>query len=469
MLKSRRVCCLLLAVTLFMTFFVTGCGSKEEKKDADKAVDNTVQQTAQNESGNEEGSKEEVTFKELDLSLFAGGWGSQWDEILAEFKKKYPEVEVKTDFDPKSFERLRARIIAGNPPDVSYVGTEFDFFGAIAAGQYRDLNDLFDDTVEGKDIKYKDLFNSDALNAVTYDGKIMAAPFDTGYAGLFYNKKLFKDKGWEAPKNWDEFMTLCGKIKEAGIAPLGYAGIYADYMIWAYLDQAIAAFGGRQAYINAKFAVKDGWYQDSVKKALNTIAELRDKGYFLKGTTALNHTQVQMEMINGKVAFIPCGSWLENEMESSLPEDFEIGFIPLPILDSQGKYVVGTFGNYFGIPAKAKNYEAAKAWIKFCYSEVGQKIMTAHAAIPKLKDISPDAMANLPKSVQKIAKICTADNITYTEDLSGLFYPTLNKTLSDKITMLVLGEITVDKICEDMENECERIRNDSSIPKRTIN
>lgn len=467
MLKARKVFCFLLVLTLFVTIFITGCGGSKENNAT--TAGSSVQQTNGTEKSSDSTTEAKVEFKALDLSIFASGWGSMFDEILTEFKKKYPNVEVKTDFDPKCSERLRARIIAGDPPDVSYASSEFDFFGAIAAGQYRDLNDLFGDKVEGKDITYKDLFNPNALSAITYDGKIMAAPLETGYSGLFYNKKLFRDKGWEIPKNWDEFMALCDKIKAAGIAPIGYPGIYPDYMIWAYLDQAIEAFGGRQEYLNAKYVVKGGWEQESVKKALNTIVEMRDKGYFLKGTTALNHTQVQMELINGKIAFDPCGSWFENEMKSSLPVDFEVGYMPVPIPDAQGKYVVGTFGSYYGIPAKAKNPEAAKAWIEFCYSETAQKIMTSHGAIPKLKNISPDAMSSLPKSVQEIVSTCTADNITYTEDLSALFYPTLTKTLSDEITMLVLGEASVDKVCKDVENECERIRNDSSVPKRTVN
>jgi len=447
-----------LALTLIFSLFFTGCGKSNDKEQNKETTSRTEQSTQ---------TGEEASFAELDLSMFTGGYSDTWEQILEKFKEKYPGVKVTTDFDPKNHERLRARLVAGNPPDVTLTTqADFDLFGAIANGQYRAMNDLFEDTVPGKDIKYKDMFKPEVLSMCTIDGNIMVAPSDTGFAGLFYNKTLFKEKGWEMPKTWDEFMALCEKIKAEGIAPFTYQGIYPEYMIWGYLNEAIAAYGGREAYLDALFVKKSGaWKSEPVKKAVQSIADMRDKGYILEGTTALNHTQAQMEFINNRAAFIPCGTWFENEMKDNLPEDFEIGFAPLPLTSPEGKQVVGTFQQFFGIPEKAKNYEAAKAWIQFCYSDIAQEIYAAHGMIPYLKEIVPTAVEKFPKSVQDAIKLSTGDNITYTENMTETFYPTLYKVIGDNITLLVLDEISVDKFCENVEKEAERIRNDDSIRK----
>lgn len=454
---------LFIALTMLLGIFAVGCGQGAEPQDSTVNQETTAEQTAAPEK-----TAEKPAFTELDLSLFTGGFGDSWDQILVLFKEKYPDVKVTTDFDPKNHERLRARLVAGNPPDVSLtVQSNFDLFGAIANDQYRDLEDLFDDKVEGKDITYKDLFKPESLNLGRVDGKIMLAPSDTSFLGWIYNKKLMSDNGWTVPKTWDEFMALCEKIKAKGIAPFTYQGIYPYYMIFGYINEAISAYGGEQGYKDTLLLGKQGaWNSDYAKKTIQNIADMRDKGYFLEGTTALNHTQAQMEFINGRAAFIPCGTWFEQEMKDSLPEGFEIGFMPIPI-DASGKLYVGITQCYFAVPKQAKNYDAAKAWIQFIYNDVRvQEIYTEHTMLPVLKEVAPSAVEKLPKSVQDAISVATADNIGYADNIiPETFYPTLYKVIGDNLTLVVLGEITSDQFCENVEKEAERIRNDSSIRK----
>ena len=40
----------------------------------------------------------------------------------------------------------------------------------------------------------------------------------------FYNKNIFEEVGVQPPKDWDELIEICAKLKEAGYIPLALAG-----------------------------------------------------------------------------------------------------------------------------------------------------------------------------------------------------------------------------------------------------
>jgi multiple sugar transport system substrate-binding protein len=55
------------------------------------------------------------------------------------------------------------------------------------------------------------------------DGKQYFVPFYFYPWAVHYSKSLFKEKGYEAPKTWDELLALCAKMKADGITPFAAA------------------------------------------------------------------------------------------------------------------------------------------------------------------------------------------------------------------------------------------------------
>ena len=62
-----------------------------------------------------------------------------------------------------------------------------------------------------------------ALNLGKVDGKLYSLPDQLETLMLYYNKTLFEEKGWQAPKTIDELMALSKTIADAGIIPFGHA------------------------------------------------------------------------------------------------------------------------------------------------------------------------------------------------------------------------------------------------------
>ena len=75
---------------------------------------------------------------------------------------------------------------------------------------------------------------SGLLSTFAYEGKTYAMPSNYSMWVCWYNRKQFRENGWEAPKTWGEFTALCEKVKKAGVAPLAFQGKY-PYYAWATL------------------------------------------------------------------------------------------------------------------------------------------------------------------------------------------------------------------------------------------
>ena len=77
--------------------------------------------------------------------------------------------------------------------------------------------------------------------------------------------------------------------------------------------------------------VDRAWYIPAVVDSVKELYTLAENDYIIEGTAGLNHTESQAEWLKGKAAFIPCGTWLENEMKDIDPEpsfNMVIGEVP---------------------------------------------------------------------------------------------------------------------------------------------
>ncbi|MDV5105635.1 carbohydrate ABC transporter substrate-binding protein [Clostridium perfringens] len=321
LVKMLTVAC----VTTIVASAFVGCGNKEEApKDNEKPSTEQV-----------EGSGEK---KVLEIAVFEGGFGKDyWDACIDAFEAEHPDVEVKMEANPKIGDIIRPKLSSENTPDFIYLSTNDPSGIANALIKDKalvDLSDVFDredPDNPGQKLKDKILpgFLDTPLTTPYGDGKVFLAPLYYNVTGMWYNKALFKEKGWEVPKTWDEFFELGKKAKDEGIALYTYQGQapgYNEAVIFPMLASAV----GEEA-VEKIFNYEEGaWKDPNVKKALDIFQRMADEDMVLNGTVGMTHTQAQVEFLNGKALFLPCGSRLEGEMKDAIPEGFEFGFMAPP-------------------------------------------------------------------------------------------------------------------------------------------
>lgn len=140
--------------------------------------------------------------------LIWGSYGTQqaFLELAAE---TYPEIEL---------ELLSYR--GGNRTGYSWTEMRADDISDIfITSQILDEELAKERLVDLSTYPFVNEFSDKALEQVEIDGGIYLLPVSYNMYGIFYNKTLMEEMGWEVPADFAELETLCGEIEEAGLIP----------------------------------------------------------------------------------------------------------------------------------------------------------------------------------------------------------------------------------------------------------
>lgn len=139
-------------------------------------------------------------------------------EVVKSTEAKVPGLSITLDgVEDKvnRFEKLRAEMAAGNPPEI------FDLFGGTDTKDYVKANRLLDLTPILSELGLTNKFYS--FEEFTVDGKIYGIPMAGYVEGLYYNKKILSEHQIKLPQTWDELLDAAAKLKAQKITPFALA------------------------------------------------------------------------------------------------------------------------------------------------------------------------------------------------------------------------------------------------------
>ncbi|WP_248959251.1 N-acetylglucosamine/diacetylchitobiose ABC transporter substrate-binding protein [Sphaerisporangium perillae] len=409
----------------------------------------------------------------LEVVIFKGGLGDSYATDVHEplYKKEFPKATVKHVATQQIAQTLQPRFASGDVPDfIANSGSDLMDNGALQSeGQLLDLTPLFDaPSIDDPSKKVRDTL----IPGTVESGLIADKPYILNYVftgyGLWYNSKLFQEKGWTAPKTFDEFKTLCDTIKKAGITPYAYAGKNASYyQYWMILITAAKA-GGNQVLIDIDNLADGAWNNDAVKQSAAAWAEI---GKFMdKSYEGLIHTEVQTRQNQDKIALYPSGAWLENEQKSNTPASFEYAVTPTPSLTSADKLpfeaIRAVAGEPYIIPAKGKNTAGALEYARIMLSKEGAKGFIEKSGSLTVVIGSADGLNLAPglKSTADAQKAAGANIVTYSSFEN--WYKELETELRKQTNSLMFGRISAEEFCANMQKKADAVKADSSITKQ---
>ncbi|MCU6710560.1 extracellular solute-binding protein [Paenibacillus sp. J5C_2022] len=348
---------------------------------------------------------EKVTLK---FGFFEGGMGREYiDYAMDTFKQKFPNVSFEVVYSPKIGDIINAKISANNDDDM------FDLFNGNIPGGITPL------VLSGKLEPQEDLWDSELYDAsgktlrdIALPGTVEAAigkvgdhlyalPVSGSGSGLFFNKALFEEHGWDQnPKTWTAFLELLADIKAEGIIPITYPGKYPSYIEHAFgpikMFELAEANGNLEKFTDdyRNYKLPQHLAPESVD-LWNRIYALAQKGYFPEGVAALTHTQSQMQMIQGQAAMVSTGVYVENEMKSALPPEFSWGYMSVPMSEDpdQTRWIRSTAsnGHYIWAGKPDLNKQWAKAFNVWMWNlDVQEVIAEKGGQLPVRSDFSED-------------------------------------------------------------------------------
>jgi N-acetylglucosamine transport system substrate-binding protein len=356
----------------------------------------------------------------LDVTVFDGGYGHDYATALGKlYESKHSGSKAGVSWTQDITGKLQPRFNGGTPPDV------IDDSGAQQikldvlqkSGQLTNLTPLLDAPyIDDPSKKIRDVLQPGTIDVGNIGGEFVTLQYIYTVWGLWYSGKLFKQHGWTEPKTWKDFISLSGEIKKAGIAPFAHQGKYPYYINVAIMD-LIAKNGGLDLQKRIDAFDPTAWDDPAVKAGIEAIYEIVDKDLLLPGTNGLTHIESQTKWNQYKAAFIPCGSWLENEQMKQTPADFDMKFMPMPSLDGDKlpfDAIRAGAGEPFIVPTKAKNAAGGMEFLRMMLTkEASGKFAAAANSLTVLKDgVGPDVQLR-PGTASTVVALKAAGTNTF--------------------------------------------------------
>ncbi|MGF7013150.1 N-acetylglucosamine transport system substrate-binding protein [Ornithinibacillus bavariensis] len=396
---------------------------------------------------------------DLEIQYFVGGYGdSWWKEVIADFKKVYPDVNVIEHAGPNINEEMRSRWVSNDPPDVVYIdGAGSSETQMVEDGQLMNITEW----VNGIELEGGDkLIDSFIVKPATYNGEIYSLPlvFDTW--GTWYDKALFEEKGYTVPKNFDEFIDSMKEIKDGeGIDPFVTSGQHPYYFLRGMLYPAFAAAGGEELLEDVITGKEGAWSSEQVLDIMKRVQKMVDEGMFDSGLGALNHTQSQMNFLLHENAFIPVGFWLPNEMKNDIPEGFDFGFIPSPMNATDEKYAIVPDLRPLAIAEGAENPEAAKAFVAFVFTREYASAFSEHTgAIMNLTGVDLTKNDKVPEYLMNANAMINDPDIVQIYEKPHPMSADLETPIGNALVSLMLGNMTAEEFVVEAEKAAEEYR-----------
>jgi len=303
-----------------------------------------------------------------------------------------------------------------------------------------------------------------------FDGKPMYVNIALGVFGFWYSKTAFEKAGYTYPATWEDFLALGEQLKKDGKQALfTYQGKYAYYVREWVLPTLIYKAGGSDPLLKIDNLEPNAWSDPAVKQAVDDLYQLADKGYILDGTVGMTHTESQTAWLQGKALFIPCGSWLENEMKTVTPADFNMVMGPIPGNaggkgDQKAAQVNG--GEVYLVPSKAKNPKHGMEFLRVLLSKAsaGWFAENVKSAMPV---IGGTEGAKVSPALQSALDLASNAGKSIVKSFYGGYYRKMYDEGDILMTNLLTAKIKPDEFTAGMQKLADDTASDSDIKKQT--
>jgi raffinose/stachyose/melibiose transport system substrate-binding protein len=358
-------------------------------------------------AGNQEaGAKEKSVVKFYGKVVEYTSGPMMTDAVIEMLKDEYVVESIQVDWGNQD-QVIRTGIASGDPCDVyNYAPDRMPNFKDMAI----DLKPYLD-----ADPEWAAQFNQGAIDAGTFDGKVLNIPWEQNFTVVLANKTILDELGIVIPDAWtiEEFSVVADQIKDAGYYPFANAMDHnrAAWLFRNALLSVLASEGDAENFDPNNFDLAS----DASRKALTAVKTLFDNDYMYPGvgSVTVKGDEVKAGFYQGKVLMMT--DIAAGAKQSSLPADFEVVTVPWPSADAVGA-ILGSYNGFF-IPQNTKNIDGAVAAIKAFTSEEVQSIHGAEGYIPannKIQIKDPFVNAVLKKaSTMKDEYIYTSEQRQY--------------------------------------------------------
>ncbi len=299
-----------------------------------------------------------------------------FEEIQDLFNETHDDIQLTINSPNEAMTILKTRFVREDYPDIVAIGGDINYSGFLDAGLFWNL--------EGQPVldKVRDGYRQidKQLEFVPLEGEY-AIPYAANAAGILYNRKLFRENGWQTPETWEEFMDLCETIQKDGFQPLyaGYKDTWTTLAPWNALAVELA-----DPDICQQVNRQEATFAEAYDLTAERIREMLP--YIQPNPSAYGYSDAATAFANEEAAMWAIGSFAIPQIRSVNPE-MEIGAFVMPGADSaEERWLNSGIDLQFCVMADSPEKEAAMEVIDFlCQDEVMDLYLADQGGISCLK------------------------------------------------------------------------------------
>ncbi len=451
---KKKLVAVLLTVSMVATM-AAGCQistSSDDSEDTDAAATEDVTVL----------SDEELEGREEITMWF---WGAEpyaqeaMKEILVDkYNASQDEYQLVVEFRPSVDSDMTTALAANQGPDIVYGSGPAFVMPLVEAGKLENLDEY------SKQYGWEDKILQPYYESGTVNGSLYSLVNGVSTMGVFYNKKVLEDNGWEVPTTIEEMEAIMDEALEKGM----YASVTGNKGWQPVNENYGSLFLTHIAGPETMYKVLTGeesWVNDDVKAAIEKSKEWWDKGYLAgEDYVNLNFSESLQLLSEEKAPFFVGPSIAFQWAASYFVDDKEenIAFIPFPATEQvpETTYTLGAACT-LSINANAEQShkdEAAKIIDMMMNAEFMQEMTAAWPGYwgTPLKDLSSvdtSGMSYLSSQFVEVVKsVSDAVNNGNFGYYDNVFFPSATQTRIVNIDEVWYETSTVDEYVQSLED-----------------
>ena len=301
------------------------------------------------------GGQQETAKEKVKLELFQNKEEAvgTFDELIARFEEKYPDIDIEQNNVPEFETVLMTRMAKDDLPAIIAMGGTADW-GELAKAGY--LHDFSNDSCV--DLVHKGYFAQ--LKKRTGLEGLYGIPYAVNANTVLYNKAKFRELGLSVPKTWDEFIAAAEISKAAGETPF--------YLTLKDAWTAMVSFNALAANLQGddfidKRRTGDTSFQERYVEVAEKMLTILKYGH--KDNFGVGYSDGNMAFANGESVMYIQGVWAIGSILKANP-DIELGVFAMPVLNDPDKNkLVSGVDTLFAISKDMEYTKEALLFINF--------------------------------------------------------------------------------------------------------
>lgn len=347
-MRSNKVVSIFLALAIMLSFAACSSGDERQSttgspdKGSSPSVDTETVSPSNDVTDEERSVQTQIADGAAVMWINSGFEGEEIIKILDQDWNTNQDFKITAMIQPGSaddyFQKLTVAFASESGPDIFAMSAN-EIVKYVDSGIAYDMSQWI--------LPNKDDYYDNCINAVIFDGKVMATPSNMDLLALYYNKELFEQEGLQAPETWEETIEIAKQLTtddRYGIMIDTMQSGYANFEFYPFIWMC----GGDLLSKDHKSVAVD----EATEKALGFYRDLINSGGASKSIPT--ETFDTTLLATGKVAMQFCGSWAVAELAASYP-DFNYDIAPYPVPEKGIQSSSDAGGWRFMVSSKGEN------------------------------------------------------------------------------------------------------------------